>query len=72
MSLKEQLVREVEPLNENDLKSVLDFVSFLKFRSYGEHGEEEDAKFWQGASASSLNAIWNNAEDDVYGDLLKA
>lgn len=66
MSLKE-LVSEVENLGEDDLQSVAQFVSFLKFRS---HGEEEDAKFWQSASSSSLDAVWNNTEDDVYGDLL--
>lgn len=65
MSLKEQLVHEVETLDENDLQPVAEFVSFLKFRS---HGEDEDAKFWQDTRSSSLDAIWNNAEDDVYGD----
>ncbi len=65
MSLKEQLVHEVETLGEDDLQSLAEFVSFLKFRS---HGEDEDTKFWQGASSSSLDAIWNNVEDDVNGD----
>ena len=68
MSLKEQLVHEVETLNEDDLKLVAEFVSFLKFHSCV---EDEDAKFWQGASSSSLDAIWNNAENDVYGVLLR-
>ena len=67
MSLKEQLVHEVEALGENDLKSVVEYVSFLKFRS---RSEDEDV-FWRGASSSSLNAIWDNTEDDVYGDLLQ-
>ena len=63
MFLKEQLVHEVENLGEDDLQSLLEFVSFLKFRS---NTGDENAKFWQGASASSLDAVWNNAEDDVY------
>ena len=27
--------------------------------------------FWLGASEPSLNAIWSNAEDDVYAELLE-
>jgi len=27
--------------------------------------------FWLEAAQSSLDAIWNNPEDDVYADLLK-
>ena len=31
---------------------------------------EEDAAFWQRISEESLKAIWDNTEDDVYGELL--
>jgi hypothetical protein len=31
--------------------------------------DDEDA-FWQGASESSLADVWDNAEDDVYAQLL--
>ena len=31
----------------------------------------EDDSFWQEASNSSLAAIWDNTEDDVYAQLLK-
>jgi len=27
--------------------------------------------FWLNASGPSLEALWDNAEDDVYGELLK-
>lgn len=33
---------------------------------------EDEADFWQGASSASLDAIWDNAEDDVYAKLLEA
>lgn len=33
---------------------------------------DEDEKFWLGASRSSLDLIWDNEEDDVYAELLKA
>jgi hypothetical protein len=29
-----------------------------------------EANFWSGASDSSLAAVWDNTEDDVYGQLL--
>jgi hypothetical protein len=32
---------------------------------------EMDDEFWMRVSQSSLDAIWNNEEDDVYADLLK-
>lgn len=28
-------------------------------------------QFWLNASGSSIDAIWNNPEDDVYGELLE-
>jgi len=28
-------------------------------------------KFWVNASGPSIEAIWDNSEDDVYGELLK-
>lgn len=30
-----------------------------------------EAEFWLKASESSLEAIWNNSEDDVYATLLE-
>ena len=33
---------------------------------------EEEADFWQAASSEALNEVWDNAEDDVYGELLEA
>lgn len=32
---------------------------------------EDEAEFWQAASAPSLDEVWDNAEDDVYGELLQ-
>ncbi len=31
----------------------------------------DEAEFWLGVSEKSLAAIWDSAEDDVYGQLLK-
>ncbi|NOT53083.1 MAG: hypothetical protein HOP18_00615 [Deltaproteobacteria bacterium] len=33
--------------------------------------DDEEARFWQGAAQTSLDAIWDNAEDDVYAELLE-
>jgi hypothetical protein len=32
---------------------------------------DEDEAFWLSASQVSLDAVWNNTEDDVYAQLLK-
>jgi len=31
----------------------------------------DEAEFWRQASQVSLNAVWDNAEDDIYAELLK-
>ncbi|MBP6017335.1 MAG: hypothetical protein KA586_11490 [Candidatus Promineofilum sp.] len=33
---------------------------------------DEEKDFWRNASASSLDTIWDNLEDDVYAELLAA
>jgi hypothetical protein len=32
---------------------------------------EQEGDFWLHASQTSLDAVWNNPEDDVYAELLK-
>lgn len=33
--------------------------------------DEDNELFWQNASISSLDKIWNNPEDNIYAELLK-
>ncbi|MEK7733567.1 MAG: hypothetical protein AAB318_05105 [Planctomycetota bacterium] len=33
--------------------------------------DDTDSQFWLKTSQTSLDAVWNNAEDDVYAKLLK-
>jgi len=33
--------------------------------------DKDDQGFWQSTSQVSLDAIWNNAEDEIYAQLLK-
>jgi hypothetical protein len=32
---------------------------------------DDEAEFWQTASQPSLDAVWDNSEDDVYAELLQ-
>jgi predicted DNA-binding antitoxin AbrB/MazE fold protein len=32
--------------------------------------QDDEGEFWTDASQPSLDAVWNNDEDDVYGQLL--
>jgi len=32
---------------------------------------EDDSSFWLAASRRSLDAVWDNEEDDVYAELLE-
>jgi len=52
----------IEPLDHLDLpegtRLIITVVS----------NDEED--FWTGASQPSLDAVWDNEEDDVYGQLV--
>lgn len=31
---------------------------------------EDEAEFWQQASQTSLDTVWDNSEDDIYAQLL--
>ena len=31
----------------------------------------DDRQFWLGVSQSALDSVWDNAEDDVYAELLR-
>ena len=33
--------------------------------------DDDDTRFWQNISQLSLDAIWNNDEDDIYAELLQ-
>jgi hypothetical protein len=32
---------------------------------------DDEAEFWQQASQPSLDTIWNNAQDDIYAQILQ-
>jgi predicted DNA-binding antitoxin AbrB/MazE fold protein len=53
----------IEPLEQIDLpEGAKVLVTLLP---------DEESEFWLGASASSLDGIWANPEDDIYAQLLE-
>ncbi len=54
---------KIEPLEKIDLPEGAQVLVTLM--------TDEESQFWLGASQSSLNAVWDNPEDDVYGQLLQ-
>lgn len=61
MSIAELVYSQVKLLPEPQAQQVLDFVVTLR--------EGRDAAEWRDlmqAQASGLNAVWDNAEDDVW------
>ena len=59
--VREGKIEFLEPVELPEGANVL--VTFLP---------DEAAEFWLNASQVSLDAIWDNPEDDVYGKLLEA
>jgi hypothetical protein len=44
VALKEFIAQELETLNEEQLRQVADFLSFLKFRSRSRHGKIDESQ----------------------------
>ena len=53
-------IKFLEPIEISDGSRIL--VTVLR---------EEDTEFWQNASQSALDQVWDNHEDDIYAELLK-
>ena len=48
---------------------LIDFAEFL-LKKYALTDEKSDTDFWNRISEDSLSHIWDNPEDDIYGELL--
>lgn len=59
---KDNRVEFLEPVDIPDNTTVL--VTLLK-------EEDEEGLFWMLAGSESLKEVWDNKEDDIYGQLLK-
>ena len=54
---------KIELLESADLKEGMQvLVTFIP---------DNQSEFWLQASQVSLNVVWDNTEDDIYGELLK-
>ena len=67
MQTLEEKIRRLPP---DLVQEVEDFIEFLLAKRQLT-AEAEDSSFWQASSQASLDAAWDNAEDDVYAELLK-
>ena len=54
---------KIEPLEPIDLPEGTKVIVTLL--------SEDEHQFWRDSSQISLNAVWDNVEDDIYGELLK-
>lgn len=64
MTVKELVFEQVKTLPDDQVREVLDFIGYLKQK--GDRAEWEDL---MRAQQSSLRAVWDNAEDEVWNDL---
>jgi hypothetical protein len=64
MTVKELVFEQVKTLPDDQVREVLDFIGYLKQK--GDRAEWEDL---MRAQQSSLWAVWDNAEDEVWNDL---
>lgn len=64
MTVAELAYEQIRTLPETQAREVLDFIGYLKEKN--ERTEWEDL---MGAQATSLAAVWDNDEDEVWNDL---
>ncbi len=54
---------KIEPLKPTYLPEATKVIVTLLF--------EDERQFWRDSSQITLNAVWDNVEDDIYGELLE-
>ena len=64
MTVAELAYEQIKTLPETQAREVLDFIGYLKEKT--ERGQWEDL---MGAQSTSLESVWNNADDEVWNDL---
>lgn len=62
----EELAKRLPAEAQHEL---IDFAEFL-LTKYAAAEDKPDRDFWYRISESSLAHIWDNPEDDIYGELL--
>ncbi|MBK5938870.1 DUF2281 domain-containing protein [Lamprobacter modestohalophilus] len=64
MTVIELVMEQIQTLPDEDIREVVDFIGYLK--------QKEDRAQWLDlmlAQESSLQGVWDNAEDEVWNDL---
>ena len=64
MTVAELAYEQIKTLPETQAREVLDFIGYLKERT--ERGHWKDL---MGAQSTSLDSVWDNADDEVWNDL---
>ena len=71
LGIREQVQSYINQLSEEKLLVAADFLAYLVEREDTEATSEDEHQFWENSSQISLNAVWDNLEDDIYGELLE-
>jgi len=64
MTVAELAYEQIKTLPEAQAREVLDFIGYLKEK--GDRAEWEDLMY---AQTTSLAAVWDNPDDEVWNDL---
>lgn len=84
MDTREAVIAKLQLLPEPLLEKVDEFMDFLieqqKRKAANIQPQEttqgidqelqDEAEFWRQASQTSLDAVWDNTQDDIYAELL--
>lgn len=84
MDTREAVIAKLQQLPEALLEKVDEFMDFLieqqKRKAANTQPEEttesidqelqDEIEFWRQASQTSLDAVWDNTQDDIYAELL--
>ena len=65
MTLKNQVISELDKLPDGLLSEVYDFIKYLEIKN----GNTMLSKVSQSSSQPSFDTVWDNEEDAVYDDM---
>ncbi|WP_330205346.1 hypothetical protein [Cyanobacterium sp. Dongsha4] len=69
----EQMIPQIKILNKSEKIRLLQYLVTEIAKDEGienDMNQEEEKLFWQSASQSSLDKIWQHPEEDIYNELL--
>ncbi len=71
LEVRQKVQSYIEQLSPEKLLVAADFLAYLVEREDTEATSGDEYQFWANSSQISLNAVWDNVEDDIYGELLE-